>query len=147
VQLEIKNAASEHEAAWRVLWGQYLAFYGVNLPAEVTSRTWARILDAGSRLNGRFAFLHGEMVGFALHHHHVSTWTDGDDCYLEDLYLAEAARGHGIGRALLDDLRAIAKAQGFKRLYWHTDEGNLTARRLYDSYTKADGHVRYRFKL
>lgn len=147
MQVEIKDAAGEHEAEWRALWGQYLAFYGDDLPAAVTSRTWARIMDSGSRLNGRFAFLDTKMVGFALHHHHVSTWTEGDDCYLEDLYLTKEARGHGIGRALLDDLRNMAKAKGYKRLYWHTDEGNLTARRLYDTYTKADGHVRYRVKL
>ena len=53
----------------------------------------------------------------------------------------------GVGRALITDLQALAKANGWQRLYWHTDEGNATARRLYDSFTPSDGHVRYRMKL
>ena len=89
----------------------------------------------------------GEMVGFAIHHNHPSTWVLGNDCYLEDLFLTEAARGKGLGRALIEDLIALARARGWQRLYWHTDEGNTTARQLYDRFTPSDGHIRYRLKL
>lgn len=145
--IKIQDASSTDQVAWQGLWAQYLAFYGVTLTPEVTAYTWARLLDPDSRLTGRFAFVDGALVGFALHHFHVSTWVAGDDCYLEDLFVGAEARGHGVGRALLDDLQVIAKEKGFKRLYWHTDEGNLNARRLYDHYVKADGHVRYRLTL
>jgi GNAT superfamily N-acetyltransferase len=145
--LEIKDASAADYAAWHTLWMQYLAFYKVTLAPEITAHTWARLLDPTSRLDGRFAFLDGTMVGFALHHHHASTWVAGDDCYLEDLFLDETARGHGIGRALIDDLIEIARTKGCKRLYWHTAENNQTARRLYNHFTKADGHVRYRMPL
>ena len=57
------------------------------------------------------------------------------------------ARGAGAGRALIDDLFSLAKAKAWSRLYWHTDTGNTTARRLYDSYIKADDFVRYRITL
>jgi GNAT superfamily N-acetyltransferase len=87
------------------------------------------------------------MLGFALHHHHASTWVMGDDCYLEDLFVAPVARGQGIGRALIEDVKALAWAKGWHRLYWHTDEGNTTARKLYDSFAPSDGHIRYRLKL
>lgn len=147
MHLIIRDAMSEDEIEWRKLWAQYLAFYQVALPAETTNATWSRLIDPSSRLSGRFAILDKGMVGFALHHHHVSTWVAGDDCYLEDLFLSDSARGLGIGKALIDDLRALAKAKGFKRLYWHTDENNVAARRLYDHYAKADGHVRYRLPL
>jgi GNAT superfamily N-acetyltransferase len=89
----------------------------------------------------------GVPLAFAIHLHHSSTWVAGDDCYLEDLFVSEAARGHGLGRALIDDLMAIARARGWHRLYWHTDEGNTRARKLYDSYAPPDGHIRYRLKL
>ena len=145
--LEIKDASPADQTVWRGLWQDYLTFYGVTLTADVTDHTWARLLDPASRLSGRFAFLDGSMVGFAIHHHHASTWVAGDDCYLEDLFLAEAARGHGIGRALIDDLIAVSHQKGCKRLYWHTDTGNATARRLYDNYAREDGHVRYRMML
>lgn len=145
--VEIRDIAPEDEVAWRGLWGQYLAFYSVELAPEVIDRTWARLCDPSALLRGRVAIVDGKTVGFALHHTHLSTWAVGDDCYLEDLFLAEDARGQGVGRALLDDLIAICREKGYSRLYWHTDEGNTRARKLYDSYTPTDGHVRYRVKL
>ncbi len=145
--LTIRDAAHQDETQWRELWTQYLQFYDVTLPDAVTSATWGRIMDPASLLHGRFAFDGDTMLGFALHHTHLSTWVAAPDCYLEDLFLAQDARGMGAGRALMDDLIAICRTSGYARLYWHTDEGNSRARKLYDSYTPTDGHVRYRIKL
>ena len=145
--IEIRNAVATDAGKWRGLWDGYLRYYGVELAAAVTDHTWARVLDPASPLTARLAFSGEEMLGFALHHHHASTWILGEDCYLEDLYVAEAARGRGVGRALIDDLKTLAKARGWNRLYWHTDERNTRARALYDSYAPYDGHVRYRLTL
>ena len=145
--LTIRDAATQDEAQWRALWAQYLAFYEVDLAPEITARTWARLMEAQSPLSGRFAFENNGMLGFALHHHHCSTWVLGEDCYLEDLFVSATARGKGVGRALIDDLKTLATARSYHRLYWHTDEGNARARALYDSYAPYDGHVRYRLKL
>jgi GNAT superfamily N-acetyltransferase len=95
----------------------------------------------------RLAEQDGRLAGFAIHLAHPSTWVKSNDCYLEDLYLDEAFRGHGVGRALMEDLIAICRRNGWERLYWHTDEGNVRARKLYDSYVKHDGHVRYRMRI
>lgn len=145
--LAITTASPSDEAEWRNLWAQYLAFYQVTLAPEVTAATWARILDPASPLTARLARRDQVLLGFALHHHHASTWVIGDDCYLEDLFITAAARGQGIGRALIEDLMVLARARGWNRLYWHTDEGNAAARRLYDHFTRPDGHIRYRLKL
>lgn len=145
--LRIAPLTAADEAAFRELWAQYLAYYKVELRPEVTDRTWARLIDPAAPLAGRLAWLGDRVVGFALHLHHPSTWVAGEDCYLEDLFVTEAARGHGAGRALIDDLIAIARSQGWHRLYWHTDIDNARARALYDSYTAHDNHVRYRMKL
>ncbi|WP_426031997.1 GNAT family N-acetyltransferase [Cypionkella sp. TWP1-2-1b2] len=145
--VQILSATPEHETAWRGLWAQYLAFYNVDLAPEVTANTWARAHDPKSPMRIRLAVEGDKVLGFAVHLHHPSTWVIGEDCYLEDLFVNEAARGKGVGRALIEDLAALAKANGWHRLYWHTDEGNQTARRLYDSIIPSDGHVRYRLKL
>jgi GNAT superfamily N-acetyltransferase len=145
--LEIRDARAEDEVEWRGLWAAYLAFYKVDVAPEVTAHTWKRILDPASPMAMRVAVRDGRIEGFAIHLSHPSTWVMTDDCYLEDLYIDEASRGGGIGRALLDDLVALATKKGWARLYWHTDEGNVRARALYDSYVKTDGHVRYRMKL
>ena len=147
MSLEIRDATPEDEKAWRKLWDGYLAFYRVSVDPGVTDSTWARILDPASAVSMRVADEDGELAGFAIHLSHPSTWVMNDDCYLEDLYLDARFRGHGIGRALLDDLLAICKKNGWERLYWHTDEGNAAARKLYDSYVKHDGHVRYRMRV
>ncbi|PLL13361.1 GNAT family N-acetyltransferase [Tabrizicola sp. TH137] len=143
----IRDAGPADEAGWRGLWDQYLDFYEVVLAPEVTAATWARLMDPASPVKARLAFDGGQMVGFAIHLHHPSTWVLGEDCYLEDLFLAPEARGKKIGKRLLNDLIKLAKAKGWQRLYWHTDEENAVARRLYDRFVKADGHVRYRMTL
>ncbi|MBL0372543.1 GNAT family N-acetyltransferase [Rhizobium sp. KVB221] len=145
--LEIRDARPEDELAWRQLWDGYLTFYKVTLDPAVTDSTWKRILDPASAVAMRVAEKDGELAGFAIHLIHPSTWVMHNDCYLEDLYLDSKFRGQGIGRALLDDLVALSKKNGWERLYWHTDEGNATARKLYDTYVKSDGHVRYRMKF
>src|SRR5205814_1468262 len=38
----------------------------------------------------------------------LSAWTAADDCWLEDLYVRDGARGTGLGRALVD--AAVARA-------------------------------------
>jgi GNAT superfamily N-acetyltransferase len=144
---EIRDATPQDEAAWRGLWQEYLDFYGVRLDPAVTDRTWARMMTTEAPLKGRLAIDDGQIVGFALHLHHASTWVMGEDCYLEDLFLTASARGKGLGRALIEDLIALARAQGWHRLYWHTDKNNATARKLYDQFVQSDGHIRYRMTL
>ena len=100
------------------------------------------IIDGGAMLDDA-----GRMIGFAIHHHHDSTWVMTPDGYLEDLYLDPEARGKGIGRALIDDLIAICRANGWSRLYWHTNRDNAQARKLYESYVEDQGYMRYRIDL
>lgn len=147
MSLQIRDAQPQDQTDWLKLWRDYLAFYNVDLAEDVTAHTWARIMDPASRLSMRLAVLDGQTVGFAIHHFHESTWVKTPDCYLEDLFIDETIRGKGIGRALIDDLIAIAKEKGWSRLYWHTDENNQRARKLYDSYVESDGHIRYRIKF
>jgi GNAT superfamily N-acetyltransferase len=145
--VEIRDATAADETAWRGLWSAYLKFYGVDLAPEVTDATWARAIDPGSRLGLRLAVDGAAVLGFAAHHWHLSTWALGPDGYLEDLFVAAPARGRGVARALIEDLRALGQARGWARLYWMTDQGNARARALYDSIVPCDGHLRYRITL
>ena len=145
--LKIRDIAAADEAAWRGLWAQYLAFYKVTLPAEVTSATFARLLDPASALFGRAAIRDQTLIGFAISLTHEATWTAAPVCYLEDLFVDPSARGTGAGRALLQDLVDMAKQRGWSRLYWHTAARNSAARSLYDQFILADDHVRYRMLL
>lgn len=143
----IRDAGPADQAAWRGLWQGYLAFLHADLRPEVTDNVWRGITDAHPRYRCRLALTNGRVQGFAIHHPHLSTWSINPDCYLEDLFVAESARGLGLGRALIDDLVAICRAQGWERLYWMTEASNARAQQLYNSYCETDGNIRYRFRV
>lgn len=143
----IRDAEPQDRAAWDRLWQGFLDYYDMTLPPEVIEATWARLMDPACAMKMRLGLVEGVAQGFAIHQHHPSTWVLGDDCYLEDLFVAPQARGHGLGRALINDLIALARSRGWHRLYWNTEITNATARRLYDSFCPDDGHIRYRLAL
>ncbi|MBD9444527.1 GNAT family N-acetyltransferase [Rhizobium sp. RHZ01] len=143
----IRDAKPEDEARWRELWAGYLAFYEVTVDPDITDATWRRVFDPASAIFMRVGEVDGKMMGFTLSLTHEGTWIRGKDCYLEDLFVDPAARGKGVGRALMDDLVSLCKKNGWSRLYWHTSEQNKTARALYDSYVENDGHIRYRINF
>ncbi len=51
---------------------------------------------------------------------------------LNDLYVAPAARGQGVGEALLEQAREFARGTGARALILETAKDNLTAQRLYE---------------
>ena len=51
---------------------------------------------------------------------------------MEDLFVAEAARGRGVGAALIEACRQLAADRGIQGLAWETAPDNDTAQRLYD---------------
>ena len=73
----------------------------------------------------------GEPVGFALFFHNFSTWEGKGGLYLEDLYVTPAARGRGVGRALLAHLARIALERGCARFEWSVLDWNEGAVRFY----------------
>jgi GNAT superfamily N-acetyltransferase len=143
----IRDARAADEAAWRELWAGYLTFYEADVPPETTAHTWARILDPAAPVFCRLAERAGAVVGFSVCILHEGTWVTAPICYLEDLFVTEAARGVGLGRMLIEDVIAQGRAKGWSRLYWHTDANNTAARRLYDQFTVADDFVRYRLVI
>jgi GNAT superfamily N-acetyltransferase len=60
-------------------------------------------------------------------------WWAATDCLVEDLFVAEEARGAGLGRALLDLAIARARARGCRRVELDTTRDNEAALGLYRS--------------
>jgi len=145
--VRVRDPLPDDEAAWRRLWAGYNRFYAADVPGEVTAATWRRILDPASPVFARLAEAGGAVIGFANCVIHEGTWSIAPVCYLEDLFVAEAARGAGVGRALIDEVITRARRERWARVYWHTRADNETARRLYDHFACADGFVRYRVML
>ena len=143
----VRDPSAHDERAWRSLWEGYNHFYRTVVPAAVTAETWRRILDPAAPIFARLVEKDTEVVGFAAWVLHEGTWSIAPVCYLEDLFVAEAARSGGIGRMLVEDLIVRARRAGWANIYWHTRADNLPARRLYDHFARADDFVRYRMML
>jgi len=75
----------------------------------------------------------GSAAGFALFFHNYSTFAGRPGIYLEDLYVRPAARGKGVGRALLAHLADLALARGCARLEWAVLDWNRPAIGFYES--------------
>jgi GNAT superfamily N-acetyltransferase len=75
----------------------------------------------------------GTPAGFALFFHNFSTWTGRRGLYLEDLYVTPAARGQGVGKALLSHLAGIAIDRGCARFEWAVLDWNAPAIAVYDA--------------
>lgn len=138
--------------AWLPLWEGYNAFYGRSgptaLPADITKSTWERFFDASEPVYALVAEDgEGRLVGLAHYLFHRSTIMRADTCYLQDLFTDEASRGTGVGRALIAAVCERAGAAGSSRLYWHTQESNRTAMRLYDKVAERSGFIVYRTQL
>jgi len=73
----------------------------------------------------------GEALGFALFFHNFSTWKGRRGLYLEDLYVTPAARGKGVGGALLRHLAALAVERGCARFEWAVLDWNADAIAVY----------------
>ena len=61
----------------------------------------------------------------------LSAWTGVEDCWLEDVFVADDARGTGLGRALVEAAMERARARGCRRIELDVQESNEHAIRLY----------------
>jgi ribosomal protein S18 acetylase RimI-like enzyme len=62
-----------------------------------------------------------------------SVWTSSVDCWIEDVFVLDAARGHGVGRALVRVACERARERGAGRIELDTSESNTAAISLYES--------------
>jgi len=133
---------------WLPLWLGYNAFYGRSgataLAPEITAMTWARFFDAYEPVHALVAESDGELLGLTHYLFHRSTTAIAPVCYLQDLFTSEAARGKGVGRALINGVYEQARLAGSPRVYWQTHETNLTAMQLYNKVAEHSGFVVYR---
>lgn len=73
----------------------------------------------------------GAVLGYALQRRHFSLWAEGGAAVLEDLFVAEPARGRGIGRRLVEHAVGEARKAGCEALSLDTNEHNAASTALY----------------
>ncbi len=133
--------------AWTPLWDGYNAFYGRHgdtaLAPAITEVTWQRFFDPAEPVFALVAECDGQLLGLTHYLYHRSTTRIELTCYLQDLFTAPAARGKGVGRALIQAVYQQAKAAGITRVYWQTHTSNAAGRLLYDKVAQHMGFIVY----
>ena len=140
----VRPVTSDERGDWEPLWNGYLAFYRATLAPGASDIAWQRFHDPTEPMFLLGAYAGGKLLGIVHYLFHRSSWTVGNYCYLQDLFVAEDARGLGLGRALIEAVYEKAREAGASRVYWLTHQDNATARKLYDQVADNLGHIQYR---
>lgn len=132
---------------WLLLWQGYQAFYKVEIDHKVTEKTFSRLLDPNEDMYCLVVGDQDTLIGFVHFIFHRSTWTTGDYCYLQDLFVDQHSRIKGLGRKLIEAVYQKAAERECSLVYWLTHETNYQARMLYDSMAVNAGFIQYRKNL
>jgi GNAT superfamily N-acetyltransferase len=150
-KIVVRNVGPNDFVEWKPLWDGYNAFYGregkTALPDEITKLTWSRFFDGYEPIHALVAERDGKLLGLVHYLFHRSSTGLSSNCYLQDLFTVESARGQGIGRALIEEVYRRAAQAGSGRVYWQTHETNATAMKLYDKLAEKSGFIIYRWDL
>jgi ribosomal protein S18 acetylase RimI-like enzyme len=125
--------ADDHDA-WVRLHRGYLDFYESTNPQEVSATVWSWLMDSSHALEALVvrAALDAEPVGLAHYRPFPRPLHGSDACFLDDLFVAPAARGTGAVDALLAALQQRSRERGWSHVRWVTRASNARARAAYD---------------
>lgn len=144
IDVEVRLVSADDHAAWLPLWQGYQRFYMTEIASDTSDITWQRFLDANEPVNAALAWHEGKAIGLVHWIYHRSTWTVGDYCYLQDLFIDKTVRSNGGGRRLIEFVYAQAQQANCSRTYWLTHESNSKAMLLYERIAERSGFLQYR---
>lgn len=140
----LHSPTPDDRALWQPLFEGYAAFYRTALTPQAIDTVWHWIQDPENPFFCTLALSDdGRPLGLAQYQLMHRSLGGSMVCYLSDLFTTPAARGQGIGRALIDHVRAFARDKGLPNIRWLTAEDNATARALYDSYAPRTPFILY----
>ena len=133
-QLEIAPVEDREFERLLPLIAAYQRFYEVAEIGEERNRAFFRRFLAPSEDGLLLGARDGdELVGYACLYWTFSSLSATETVLMNDLFVAESARGQGTDRTLIEASAAIGRERGASQLEWATAPDNLTAQRLYDS--------------
>lgn len=144
MKVNIRPLTREDRNTWEKLFGEYAQFYETSVPEGGLDAVWQWIFDPDNAFWCDLAENSaGEVIGFTQYQLMHRSLSGTMICYLSDLYVDPEVRGTGAGRAMIDHVLEFARNRGLSGVRWLTQEGNLTARRLYDTYHSKSDFILY----
>jgi len=136
ITIEIRDCNIEDKQAWRRLYDGYPEFYKGRMSDEVADTVWNWLQDPAHDLNCILAVHKGDVVGLAHYRRMLRPLKGCYIGYLDDLFVAPAARGLNVGEAIFAALDDISQKNGWQIMRWLTADDNYRARSLYDKHSK-----------
>jgi GNAT superfamily N-acetyltransferase len=128
---------------WLALWEGYSEFYKSEVTDTKALLVWSWLTDRNHELSGYVAEDDGRLVGFAHVREYPRTLDADRALFLDDLFVTPDARSHGVGAALIEEARRIARERNATTVTWITAADNDTAQRLYDGVARRTEWVTY----
>ena len=152
MSITVRPAADGDFFAWLGLYEKYAAFYETALTDEKALLVWSWLIDPGHEESALVAIDDeaddgNELVGLAHYREFARPLETDRGLFLDDLYVDEAVRGHGAGKALIEAVRDIAQERKLGVVQWITAPDNETAIHLYDELGSRTSWVTYEIEL
>ncbi|MEG9883499.1 MAG: GNAT family N-acetyltransferase [Hyphomicrobiales bacterium] len=141
--ISVYSLKDTYKEAWSRLWKNYLAFYKVQKSDEIYDLTFLRLIEENNECEGYIAFVGGSAAGIVHCIYHLHLWQKEKICYLQDLFVDENYRKHGVATKLISQIYAAADDKKAKGVYWLTQDFNETARSLYDEIGVKTPFIKY----
>ena len=125
----IRSLERKDHEQWLPLWQENCLH---QISDEVTAETWRRITNPKETVHGLGIFDEaGQLNGFLHYILHHTTGFQEPACYMQDVFLAEDKRRHGLAKRLIWELHALGKDKKWARIYWFAENNNIAAQNLY----------------
>jgi GNAT superfamily N-acetyltransferase len=108
-------------------------WYGRDWPGDASLRASVDRIIERDDTEFLLGAVDGEPAGVVQLRFRWTVWWEAEDCWIEDVFVGEAARGSGLGRALVQAALDRAAERGCRRVDLDVDPGNAPARALYAS--------------
>lgn len=144
----IRPVQQADRQGWEALYQGYAAFYKTAQTSEMRDRVWSWLHDPAQQSEGLVAVApDGALIGLAHYRSYAQPLSASTGGYLDDLFVAPAARGSGAADALINRLCAIGKTRGWTDISWITSENNYRGRAVYDRLAKKTDWLTYEITL
>lgn len=144
----IRPIEQRDRAEWNALYQGYAEFYNVTQTSEMRDRVWTWLFDASHETECLVAVdAQGKLIGLTHFRRFARPLAASTGGFLDDLFVAPAARGSGAAKLLIDAVADIGRARGWTVIRWITADDNYRARTLYDKVAEKTKWATYDIKL